>query len=118
MIEQMLQSSQKIDDLRDNIFLEEKFLTGIDTQIKKNVELSNATSTGSIQQKVALNSSAKAIEKLNLELLDMADSIQKIAISSQFTCESAKLLNEQAEKSISDEMNEKEEDDQTLSINQ
>ncbi len=103
MIEQMLQSSQKIDDLRDNIFLEEKFLAGIDTQMKKNVELSNATSSGTKEQKDALNNSSQAIEKLNLELLEMAESISKIAITSQFMCESAKILTEQAEKSITDE---------------
>jgi len=103
MIEQMLQSSEKIDDLRDNIFLEEKFLAGIGSQMKKNVELSNATSVGTEEQKAALNSSSQAIEKLNIELLEMAESISKIALTSQFMCESAKILTEQAEKSISDE---------------
>ncbi len=103
MIEQMLQSSEKIDDLRDNIFLEEKFLAGIGSQMKKNVELSNATSAGTEEQKTALNSSSQAIEKLNIELLEMAESISKIALTSQFMCESAKILTEQAEKSISDE---------------
>ena len=103
MIEQMLQSSQKIDDLRDNIFLEEKFLTGIGVQMKKNVELSQATSVGTTEQKTALHTSAKVIEKLNKELLEMADVIARISISSQFMCESAKMLTEQADKSITDE---------------
>jgi methyl-accepting chemotaxis protein len=105
MIDQMLQSSKKIDDLRDNIFLEEKFLKGIDDQMKKNVELSRATGTGTLEQKKALEMTGHSVEILNNDLMLMAENIAKIAVSSQFLCENAKLLTEQTEQNIGDDDN-------------
>lgn len=97
MIDQMLQSSQKIDNLRDNIFLEEKFLKGINELMKNNVELSKITGQGTQQQRMSLEEMSKSIEKLNDELLQMAEGIAKIAVSSQFLCENAKMLTEHTE---------------------
>jgi methyl-accepting chemotaxis protein len=103
MIDQMLQSSKKIDDLRDNIFLEEKFLKGIDNQMKKNVELSRATGDGTLEQRTALEMTGRSVEFLNNDLMVMAEHIAKIAVSSQSVCENAKNLTEQTEQNTDDD---------------
>ncbi|MCP4137187.1 MAG: hypothetical protein GY754_39830 [bacterium] len=100
MIDEMLQSSEKINDLRDNIFLEEKFLKGIDKQMKMNVELSQITGTGTSEQKHALEATSSAIENLNDELSSMAEGINIIAITSQIILEDAKLLIERADLAV------------------
>lgn len=100
MIDRMVESSERINDLRDNIFLEEKFLQGINKQMKTNVELSKNTGTGTEEQKTALESTARAIEHLNEELSHMTDGINLINESSQKIEEEAKALLELAESSV------------------
>jgi len=97
MIDQMVESSGRINELRDNIFLEEKFLSSIDRQMKMNVDLSRETCTGTEEQKVALESTSKVLENLNAELSIMADGIQRIADTSQEIYDEAKTLIDRAE---------------------
>jgi len=97
MINQMVESSGRINELRDNIFLEEKFLTSIDGQMKMNVALSRGTYTGTEEQKVALESISKELENLNAELSTMANGIQRIADTSQEIYNEAKALIDMAE---------------------
>jgi methyl-accepting chemotaxis protein len=92
MIDQMRQSSRKIDDLRDNIFLEEKFLKGIDRQMKMNVQLSRETGTGTEEQKTALEATTRAVENLSLEVAHMADSINNITDAAMKISEEASSL--------------------------
>ncbi|HQO01509.1 MAG TPA: methyl-accepting chemotaxis protein [Spirochaetota bacterium] len=92
MIEEMRQSSRKIDDLRDNIFLEEKFLKGIDRQMKMNVQLSRETGTGTEEQKSALEATTRAVENLSLEVALMADSINNITDAAMKISEEASSL--------------------------
>jgi len=96
MIDQMLQSSAKIDDLRDNIFLEEKFLQGIDRQMKTNVQLSRETGTGTEEQKLALETTTSAVENMSLEVARMADSINTITGAAIKISEEARSLIEMA----------------------
>lgn len=100
MIEQMLESSSRINDLRDNIFLEEKFLSSIDRQMKMNVELSRETGTGTEEQKTALESTSKVLENLNAELSTMVDGIQRIASASQEIYDDAKMLIARADQTV------------------
>lgn len=97
MIDQMIESSGRINELRDNIFLEEKFLSSIDRQMKMNVDLSRGTCTGTEEQKVALESISKELENLNAELSVMASGIQRIADTSQEIYNEAKTLIDRAE---------------------
>ena len=70
--------------------------------MKNNVRLSKNTGEGTSQQKASLEMTATAIEHLNEELMDMAEIINKITLSSQFLCENAKILTEKAEQSVED----------------
>jgi methyl-accepting chemotaxis protein len=81
MIDRMLESTRKIDDLRDNIYLEEKFLEGIERQMKVNVQLARETGTGTDEQRLALEATTKAVENLNLEVTAMAESIARISMA-------------------------------------
>lgn len=96
MIDEMVHSSRKIDELRDNIFLEEKFLKGIDNQMKMNVQLSRETGSGTEEQKTALESTTRAIENLSQELAHMADGINTISEAAQMISEDARILIEKS----------------------
>jgi len=100
MIGSMVDSSKKIDELRDNIFLEEKFLAGIDRQMKMNIELSRITGDGTEEQKKALEAAANAIEGLNREVSVMAEGITNISHSSQRIYEDAQSLISRAEAAL------------------
>ncbi len=100
MINEMRQSSEKINDLRDNIFLEEKFLQGIDRQMKTNVQLAKETGTGTEEQKTALEATTKAIENLNLEVTCMAESINTISQAALTISEDASSLIEMARQTV------------------
>jgi hypothetical protein len=100
MIDEMLESSEKINDLKDNIFLEEKFLDGISTQMNKNIDLAKLSGSGTEEQKSAHESASKAIESLNVELTEMAEAINIISVTSQVISEDAKILIKKAEETL------------------
>ena len=97
MITEMVQSSGKINELRDNIFLEEKFLTGIEKQMRSNIQLAGETGAGTAEQKLALESTTSALENLNTEVAAMVEGIGRISVSSQRIAEDARALLEAAE---------------------
>jgi len=101
MIDNMITSSDKINDLRDNIFLEEKFLESIDKQMKTNVDLSRINVTGADEQKKALETTASAVENLNNELSIMTGSINNISEMSQRILGDAQVLLKKAGETIS-----------------
>jgi len=83
MISQMLASSQEIDELRDNILIEEKFLKGIENQMGNNDKLSRQTQGGTEEQKQALETTAMSLDNLNEEVSQMAEGIMRISETSQ-----------------------------------
>ncbi len=100
MIEHMIDSSKKINDLRDNIFLEEKFLQGIDRQMKKNLEMAKATEDGTEEQKIALEATTTALDDLNGEVSAMVERIKNIANASQKIFSDARHIVENTEKAF------------------
>ena len=97
MIAEMVQSSGKINELRDNIFLEEKFLTGIEKQMRSNIQLAGETGAGTAEQKLALEATTRALENLNTEVAAMVEGIGRISESSRRIAEDARALLEAAE---------------------
>ena len=83
MISQMLASSKEIDELRDNILIEEKFLKGIENQMGNNDKLSRQTRGGTEEQKLALETTATSLDNLNEEVSQMAEGIMRISETSQ-----------------------------------
>lgn len=100
MMSQVLESTQKINSLRDNIFLEEKFLEGIEKQMQMNIRLSRETGNGVREQTVALENTNKAIENLNSEVAAMADGINRIAASVAQISDNARSLIKKTEHTI------------------
>ncbi len=100
MMSQVLESTQKINSLRDNIFLEEKFLQGIEKQMQTNVQLSRETGEGVREQTIALENTNKAIDSLNNDLSAMADGINRISATVAKISESARSLILKAENTI------------------
>ena len=98
MIQEMISSSGEIDELRDNIFVEEKFLVSIRCQVEKNNVLSQSTYNGTEEQKQALESTAASLEFMNTEVSDMVQGIQKITGTLQDILSEAKNLMEKAER--------------------
>jgi methyl-accepting chemotaxis protein len=100
MMHQMLDSTQKINYLRDNILLEENFLKGIDRQMKMNVQLSRETGDGVREQTTALENTNRALENLNNEVAAMADGINRISSSVAKISDNARSLISRAEETI------------------
>ncbi len=82
MIGDIVQSSGKINELRDNIFLEEKFLEGIDRQMKMNLQVAGETGTGTLEQRTALEAVTGALENLSTEVSAMVEGIVRISETS------------------------------------
>jgi methyl-accepting chemotaxis protein len=100
MIVDIMQSSEKINELRDNIFLEEKFLAGIDRQMKMSVQLAGETGSGTAEQKLALNATARALENLNLEVAAMVEGIDRITESASRIADDAHTMVATAERLV------------------
>jgi methyl-accepting chemotaxis protein len=100
MIVDIMQSSEKINELRDNIFLEEKFLAGIDRQMKMSVQLAGETGSGTAEQKLALNATARALENLNVEVAAMVEGIDRITESASRIAEDAHTMVASAERLV------------------
>ncbi len=102
MIDQMLASSKEIDELRDNIYIEEKFLKGIEKQMDQNNHLSKQTQSGTEEQKHALETTATSLDSLNEEVSQMAEGIMRISETSQKIHDDARDVLTMAEDAFGD----------------
>ncbi|HOD15396.1 MAG TPA: methyl-accepting chemotaxis protein [Spirochaetota bacterium] len=81
IMEQMIDSTEKINFLSDTMVLEEKFLKRIDNQMKINVQLSRDTGLGVREQTIALENTNRALDDLNHDVASMAEGINRISRS-------------------------------------
>ncbi len=100
MINQMLASSKEIDELRDNIYIEERFLKGIEKQMEENNTLSKQTQAGTEEQKDALETTATSLDSLNEDVSRMAEGIMRISETSQKIHDDARAVLDMSEEAF------------------
>ena len=92
MIHQVEASSEKITVLRDYIMKEERVIREISTKMQYNIELAKSTDSGTAEQKSAIESTTRAIEHMNAEIMEMAESVRNLADTSKDIANGAALL--------------------------
>lgn len=92
MIHQVGASSEKITVLRDYIMKEERVIREISTKMQYNIELAKSTDSGTAEQKSAIESTTRAIEHMNAEIMEMAESVRNLADTSKDIANGAALL--------------------------
>ncbi|MCL1864393.1 MAG: hypothetical protein FWF73_01100, partial [Spirochaetes bacterium] len=79
MISQMNQGASKIQILQESLFVEEKFTKIIIGQMKDNITLAQKVSVATDEQKIAIETSFKALEELTASLDGMAIEAKSMA---------------------------------------
>jgi len=98
MIGNMEDSSNKIRILRESIFVEERYTAVIIDQTLKNLDLARGIGTATDEQKLAIESTTKAVDHINELMSEMVKGVTAMAESSRLIFENAKNLVGIAEK--------------------
>jgi methyl-accepting chemotaxis protein len=98
MIGNMEDSSNKIKILRESIFVEERYTAVIIDQTLKNLDLARGIGTATDEQKLAIESTTKAVDHINELMSEMVKGVTAMAESSRLIFENAKNLVGIAEK--------------------
>lgn len=103
LIQNMENSSGKINVLKSSVTEEESYIDSIIGQLMTNIELSRTIGTGTEEQKRAIEASVRAIEYANAMIAEMVGNINHIAASSQSIYRDAEALYSEAQKAGSQE---------------
>ncbi len=100
MIGNMEDSSGKIKILRESIFVEERYTSVIIDQTVKNLDLARSIGAATGEQKIAIESTTKAVDHINELMSEMVGGVTAMAKSSRLIFENAKNLVGIAEKAV------------------
>ncbi len=89
MINHMKESSGKVQTLQESIFIEEKYIKIIISQMKDNISLAKKIGTATDEQKVAVESTSQAIEHLIEILNEMVGELKDMSLASNDIYENA-----------------------------
>jgi methyl-accepting chemotaxis protein len=98
MIGDIEDSSNTIKTLKESVFVEEKYMSVIIEQTFKNLNLARDIGTGTDEQKLAIESTTKAMEHINETLAEMVRGVNEISRTSQRIFDNARTLVEKAGK--------------------
>ncbi len=82
LIDDMVNSSEKIKVLQESILVEERYINIIIEQMFKNIETAKNIGIGTEEQKQAIEGSSQAIEHVNAIVGEMASEIEELAATS------------------------------------
>lgn len=99
LIKSIVENSKTIGVLKEYIITEDGFISEITQQMIKNIELAKNTDSATSEQKIAIESTTKAMELMNEVLANMVDGINQISVTSQKISESAEELLRQTKSS-------------------
>jgi len=99
MMKNMIGSSDKIGELQESITREETYIEQIYGQMKKSSELASTTEIGTSEQKIALQSTVKVIEHLNLLVEELVSGVDILTRSSSNIAKSARVLLDKTDQS-------------------
>ncbi|TAL37052.1 MAG: hypothetical protein EPN93_06390 [Spirochaetes bacterium] len=100
MIDNMLDSSRKIALLKEHMQTEEEFLADVSRRMTRNGELARQTGAGTEEQKVALESTSRAVEHINETLMAMVDGINEITGAATVIAAHAEELLRESEQAV------------------
>jgi methyl-accepting chemotaxis protein len=100
LIGDMASSSEKIKILQESILVEERFINIIIDQMFKNIELAKSIGVGTEEQKLAIESSTKAIEHVNEIVGEMVKEIRNLSVTSQKILENSTELMQKSLESV------------------
>jgi methyl-accepting chemotaxis protein len=100
LIGDMASSSEKIKVLQESILVEERFINIIIDQMFKNIELAKSIGVGTEEQKLAIESSTKAIEHVNEIVGEMVKEIRNLSVTSQKILENSTELMQKSRESV------------------
>jgi methyl-accepting chemotaxis protein len=89
MINHMKDSSSKVQTLQESIFIEEKYIKIIISQMKDNISLAKKIGTATDEQKVAVESTSQAIEHLIEILNEMVGELKDMSAAAHEIYENA-----------------------------
>lgn len=100
MIGKMFGSTENIKILQDSLMVEERYINSIIKQMETNISLAKTISTGTDEQKNAIESTGNALENLNDIVNEMVREINELAQSSKNIMDNARDLLKQAEETV------------------
>jgi len=100
MIAHMGQGAHKIQLLQESIFIEEKYIKIIISQMRDNISLAKKIGTATDEQKVAVESTSQALEDLIVILNEMVNEIKELAQSAHDIRENAVDVMVDTEKAV------------------
>lgn len=103
MINHMKESSGKVQTLQESIFIEEKYIKIIISQMKANISLAKKIGTATDEQKVAVESTSQAIEHLIEILNEMVGELKDMSSAAHEIYENAVDLMTDTERALKTE---------------
>lgn len=100
MINHMKESSHKVQTLQESIFIEEKYIKIIISQMKENISLAKKIGTATDEQKVAVESTSQAIEHLIEILNEMVGELKDMSAAAHEIYENAVDLMTDTERAL------------------